>query len=403
MRLHRSWWLLVFPAVIPILLSGSPAVARRPAGGRASTASVVGRLYAETNAKANRIIVLDRHGNGTLTTEQTVSTHGAGATGRKECAQLSKCPFLDAQGQIALANDRHLLFAVNAGSSTVTSFRITAKGLKFADQKSSSGRFPTSLSTSGSLLYVANTGSLNVTGFRFSASGKLTPIPGSGQKLDPAAHPGDVTQIGFDHTGKLLAVSLVHASAVQTFVVSADGTLGSPQTFKPAVKLPFGFVFDPADRMVLTQIHDLAGPHGSVGVYALTGSSGAQLIDSKPTGGFGPCWIVLGSGGRFVYVVNTGSGDPTGATIAVYQLSSAGMLTRIQLTAPLNMPGGKREFERTNELVSSNGRYLYVLVHGKGSSNSRIDIYRVASGGTLTLSGVTATDLPPGISGLAGG
>ncbi len=389
--------------IIAAALAGTQAIARESRAGN-SSATVVGRLYTETNAKANQVIVLDRHADGTLAREQAVSTGGAGGAGRRGCKTVEVCPFVDSEGQIDMIQPRHLLFAVNAGSDTVSSFRVTAHGLKLVDQQPSGGRFPDSVTAKGNLVYVVNTGSLSVTGFRVSAAGKLTPIRGDNRKLDSHARPGTARQIGLDNRSKLLAVTLLNPAEIETFRVSASGALGAPRKFQTNDTLPFGFVFDSADRMVVTQIHDFSGPHGTVAVYKVTASSGAaKTIDLKPASGFGPCWIVLATGSRFVYVVNTGAGTRTGATIAAYQLSGAGVLTQIQVTSPLKTAAGKPEYERTNALLSSDGRYLYVLVPGRTSSTSRLDIYAVRSDGKLTLSGETPSTLAPGISGLAGG
>ena len=51
---------------------------------------------------------------------------------------------------------------VNAGDNTVSSFRVTASGLKLADRVSSGGVLPISLTSSGHLLYVLNELSGNI-------------------------------------------------------------------------------------------------------------------------------------------------------------------------------------------------------------------------------------------------
>ena len=72
------------------------------------------------------------------------------------------CPSLDSQDAIASSSNGKLLFAVNAGSNTVSSFRVTRHGAQLVGQVSSGGMFPNSLTVHGNLLYVLNSNSLNI-------------------------------------------------------------------------------------------------------------------------------------------------------------------------------------------------------------------------------------------------
>ena len=120
-----------------------------------------------------------------------------------------------------------MLFAVNAGSNTISAFHVAANGsLTLAGQTSSDGVFPFSLTMHGNELYVLNTDSASIAGFTFNSAGALTPIPGSIQKLTSDAMPGLSRQIGFDNTGKVLIVTLLMPSEIDTFAVGASGAAG---------------------------------------------------------------------------------------------------------------------------------------------------------------------------------
>ena len=74
------------------------------------------------------------------------------------------CPSLDSQDAIALTPNGKFLFAVNAGSNTVSSFKVTRHGVALVNQVSSGGAFPDSLTVHGNLVYVLNANSLNIQG-----------------------------------------------------------------------------------------------------------------------------------------------------------------------------------------------------------------------------------------------
>jgi len=80
---------------------------------------------------------------------------------------------------------------VNAGSNSISSFRVSNSGaLTLADVEPSGGVFPNSLSVFGNLLYVSNLGDAannipsNITGFHVDNDGLLTPITGATYPLD---------------------------------------------------------------------------------------------------------------------------------------------------------------------------------------------------------------------------
>jgi 6-phosphogluconolactonase (cycloisomerase 2 family) len=372
-------------------------------------AKAVGAVYTETNGSPNRVITFARYANGSLKQRQVINTGGTGGH-QQQPGCTPTCPILDTQGEVNLTQDGKLLFAVNAGSNTVTSFRVTSHGLKRVGVVSSGGVFPNSLTSHGNLLYVLNSNSLNIQGYRFSSGGKLTPVKGSKQSLTPAA-PGFPRQVGFDSTGRVLIVTLLvgpggptsAAHTIDTFPVKANGSAGSPTVHDSTTPLPFGFALSAGNRLVVSQIHDLSGaPNADTASYDVFTSGAVHPVDTQKSGGFAACWVVISGNSRYVYVVNTGGGAPSGATVSAYTMSASGKLKLIQVTPVLKAASGKPEFARTDEILSSDGRYLYVLTPAVMSNTSRIDIYKVVKGGKLKLLGVTPSKLPAGVSGLAG-
>src|SRR4051794_34329217 len=131
----------------------------------------VGAGYTLSNSAAgNAVIAFDRFADGTLVADGVYPTGGLG-TGAG----------LGSQGALATAG--HELYAVNAGSDTITSFRIRPSGLEVDATVPSGGDMPISVTVHDDTLFVLNAGgSGNITGFDVSHH-QLSPIAGSTRAL----------------------------------------------------------------------------------------------------------------------------------------------------------------------------------------------------------------------------
>src|SRR6185437_137744 len=83
-------------------------------------------LYTTTNdPNGNQVITYARHADGTITqTGPLVSTGGKGIASEPPFG----FPIVDSSGSTNITPDGKLLFVVNAGSNSVTSFRVTSSG-----------------------------------------------------------------------------------------------------------------------------------------------------------------------------------------------------------------------------------------------------------------------------------
>jgi 6-phosphogluconolactonase (cycloisomerase 2 family) len=381
-------------------LAGAVILAVAAAGAIAPVASAkrAGAVYTETNGtSANAVVVFDRKANGKLTQRQIVKTGGkGGAQAQPGCTPPGGCPILDADSEVNVSPNGRLVFAVNAGSNSVTSFRETSTGLKRVDRKPSGGTFPTSVTSAGNLLYVLNQNSGSISGFHFSSDGHLHAIAGSSQALSANPPVGfGARQIGFDRTGRLLVVSVLGASVIDTFVLNPSDQPLPATAFPSTTPLPFGFAFDIRNRLVMSQLTNPMAT-GDTAVYDVSSAGSHAPNNTQPSQGAAPCWVAITKNGRYVFVVNTGGGAP--ATITRYALENNGTLTFLGLTPP-----NGNEFARTDEVLSRDSKYLYVLVPSVAKGNtSHIDEYRVGSNGDLTLIGATPQTLAVGVSGLDG-
>ena len=119
------------------------------------------------DASENSILVYSRNANGLLTFQGAVSAHGRGSGGILDPLQ--------SQGSLVLSQDGSFLFAANAGSGTISSFRVRRYGLDFVGEVHSGGEGP--ISIAGDLLYVLNIA--DITGFRVLRDGTLRAVPSS--------------------------------------------------------------------------------------------------------------------------------------------------------------------------------------------------------------------------------
>jgi 6-phosphogluconolactonase len=376
---------------VAVTVAAAPAEAKKP----------VGAVYTETNGTvANKVMKFDRYADGRIKRRQVIGTGGQGARQLQPgCNPPGGCPILDTSGEVLVTPNGRLVFAVNAGSNTITAFRETRRGLKRADQVDSGGMFPESLTVHGHKLYVLNENSASIAGFRFSSKGKLKPIAGSIQSLS-AGRETLPRQIGFDRTGRMLAVTLLTANTIDTFVLKADGAPNPavPRgSFPSSTALPFGFAFDPKNRLVVSQVKSLS-EFGTTSTYGVDPKSGKLTpIATVSSQGAAPCWVEITGDGRYAFIVNASATDaPGGPTITRYGLGSGGSLNFLGLTQP-----DQGEFARTDEALSRDSRYLYVLAPSIfDAGTSHIDQYRVKKNGGLKHIRATPSTLPASLSGL---
>jgi 6-phosphogluconolactonase len=312
-----------------------------------------------------------------------------------------------------MTSNGKLVFAVNGGSDTVTSFRVTGRGLKRVDTESTGGDLPNSLVARNGLLYVLNTTSGNIYGLRYTSTGKLTQIPNStkpiaGQGQNTIFPSGGARQIGFDNTGSWIVITELATvgpagpppGLITSFKVNPDGTPGFPQSVKSQTPLPFGFAFNQNNVMVLSEVNDPNGTtDGSVSSYGYDAGSGTPAAIPPPltSGGALPCWVSLTKDGVHAFVINTGAGRPAGA--AKYSVGPTGSLTANGVT---EAPAGT--FLWTDPAQSADSKYLYVLAPTgpMNTKKSHVDAYKVSAAGNLKFIGSTKKNMPAGVSGLDG-
>ena len=368
------------------LLVASLSLLGTAAAASASTASpVTGYTYIDGNtATANTIDGFARHADGSITA-MAGSPFAAGGAGLGTG--------LASQGAIQATQDGRYLLAVDAGSNQISVLRVTAGGVPalVGQPVSSGGIKPVSVAVSPSgLVYVANsgTGGSNYTGFRLSFNGTLTPVPGSTYAVPDGSGLGDVF---FNALGDHLIGTRTGTSLIDSFVVLPGGRLlaaqGSPFTGQGLGQL--GGEFSPASpsQLFVSDAHNGAGL-GTISAYrdGLLGQLSSIGASPYADGQTAPCWVEISHDGRYLFAVNTGSGN-----ISSYSVNPDGSLVLIGSTP---ITGGGADIDAR---LSPDGKYLLV----DGSGMHFVSVFAV-SGGTLTEVPSSPTPLPAGVTSSAG-
>jgi len=342
----------------------------------------VGAVYVASNdPSGNEILVFARDARGNLTPADPVATGGLG-TGSG----------LGNQGGLALSADERFLYAVNAGSDSISAFEVGADGLERIATYASGGSRPVSLALDRRLLYVLNAGGMagsadRVTGFFVGPDGSLEPIPGSERPLSAVSTAP--AQIGFAADGRFLLVTEKATNAITVFAVGNDGTLDAGRSQPSVGATPFGFDVDQRGRVYVSEAFGGAPEASTVSAYALDADGNLTVVDpSVPTTETAACWFALADNGRFGYTTNTGSSTLTG--FAVAPDGSLRLLDADGATA--SSDGGPIDLG-----FSRDGRNVYAL-NGAGHA---ISAYRV-DGGDGSLEPIGRVEgLPAGANGLA--
>lgn len=325
-----------------------------------------GAVFVMTNAaEKNEIIAYSRAKNGALQEDSRFETGGRGSGGLVDP--------LESQGSLILNQDHSLLFAVNAGSGSISVFRVDHSKLSLLDVVPSGGSEPNALAQHGDLLYVLNTGgSSGVAGFRLKEDGKLRSIANSVRFL--STNTSGAASLSFSPDGRFLAVTERLTNDIDVFSVRDDGTLSPIVVNQDALPGTFAVTFAPNGTALVVETGPAGVQNGStISSYRVLDDGSLFSISSGvPTLGAATCWNVVTPDGRFVYTNNAGSSDISGFAVA-----SSGTLTPLPGTVQATNPSGSSNIDIT---VTSNGKFIYSLNAGIGT----IGIFAINQDGTLT-------------------
>jgi 6-phosphogluconolactonase (cycloisomerase 2 family) len=350
---------------VPLALTAHPAQA---------SPAAPGAVYVLSNqVSGNSVLTYDRFADGRLAATGSVSTGGAGTGGG-----------LGSQGAVILDDSGRHLYAVNAGSDSVSSFRVTPDGLDLVGTVASGGSRPTSLTVRGDLLYVLNAGDTgNIAGFNVD-DGALTPLAGSSRALSTSA--SAPAQVQFSPKGDWLVVSERATNRLSLYAVGSDGLPTATSVIASAGTTPFGFAFTRQGTAIVSEAAGGAADASTVSSYDLRGGALQVVSPAVPTTETAACWIAVTGNGRFAYAGNAGSASITG-----YGVGTDGSLSILDADGKTGTAAaGVIDLD-----VSVNSRFLYGRL-----SNGTVGGWAVAADGSLTAL-VSAAGLPAGAAGIA--
>ena len=358
-------------AVAATALFATPALA---APEPAESGNPTSAVFVQTDGLAgNAVVAYDRAPDGSLHQAGTYPTGGLGGalTG-------SVVDHLASQG--SLVYDRGLLYAVNAGSNTVTVFVVHGDRLIRVETLGSGGAFPVSVTTHGALVYVLNARNGGSVQGYVRVGDILVRVPSWNRALglDATRTPEFTStpgQVAFTPDGsKLVVTTKGNGSAIDVFGVNRLGAL-SPQPAKNVEPgaVPFAVTFDAGGHLVVAE----AGTN-AVATFSIRADGTLAPVAQAATGQAATCWIA-GAGASF-FASNAGS-----ASLSGFADAGSGALVARGNTAT--------DAGTVDAAVSGDGHFLYVQAGKAGI----VDAFRIGAGGSLTAVGSVV--VPDGIGG----
>ena len=361
MRVPRGFRpaLVTAAAVAAVATAATPAFAstERPAGLPGASSAV----FVQTDDTAgNHVVAYHRAADGTLTPAGSYATGGRGGI-----LAGSVVDHTASQGSLAYDPAHALLYAVNAGSDTITVFGVSGDRLTRREVLGSGGSFPVSVAVHGDLVYVLNALSGgNVQGFKV-IGGFLAPLPGSRRHLglDPAETPQFTStpgQVAFTPDGSQLVVTTKNnGNDIDVFGVGFGGRLSARPVVNPEPgTVPFAISFDSSGHLVIAE----AGTN-ALATFVLSSRGTVRLLNQAGTGQAATCWVT--PAGPYLFASNAGSANVSGF------ISSAG--------GALTLLGSTGTDAGTVDAAAAAG-FLYVQT----GANGIVDEFAIGTGGSLT-------------------
>ncbi|PTN52988.1 hypothetical protein C9J98_17970, partial [Stenotrophomonas panacihumi] len=283
----------------------------------------MGAVYLITNEENNAVVAMPIRRDGTLSTGRLASTCGSGASGIDGSTNQSAGPdALFSQSSLTVAGQN--LFAVNAGSNTVSMFAIDARDptkLTMVGQPAAvPGDFPTTVAASADhgLVCVGATGATaGVSCATFSAQGLGTMDAlrsfSLGQTTPPVGPTNTVSQVFFsedgstlfstvkgdptkNNTGFLAAFAVTSGANGSAASVSQDGTQSSPA----GTAVLFGAATIPGSSSLFVTDASFGAAVLDVGASGAATVAGKGVVDGQKA----TCWATVSNATNTAFVTD---------------------------------------------------------------------------------------------------
>ena len=367
----RRWsaFLAAAAAVLGAFAALTPVAYARAADGPSLFDRGNQAVFVQTDTTTgNTVVAYSRAADGSLTAAGAYATGGLGGV-----LSGSVVDHLASQGSLVYDREHALLYAVNAGSNTVSVFSVRGDRLSLNQVVSSGGTFPVSVAVHDDVVYVLNAENGGAVQGYHVLFDHLIALPGSNRPLglNPAATPQFTNtpgQVAFSPDGsQLIVTTKANGNDIDVFGVGFFGLLSStPVVNSEPGTVPFAVSFDRAGHLVVAE----AGTN-ALASFRLNADRTLTQLAAVPTGQAATCWVAP-AGGWF-YASNAGSGS-----VSSFQSGFAGQLTLLGATA--TDPG------TVDASASPDGRFLYVQTGASGI----VDEFQVDADGSLTEIGTVA-------------
>jgi hypothetical protein len=352
-------------SLVGALTLGAALVAAPTTAGAATTAKPANpstAVFVQTDdVTGNAVVAYDRSADGTLTQTGIYRTGGLG--GSLTGAVVDR---LASQGSLTYDRLSNSLYAVNAGSNTLTVFAVRGDHLSRTQVISSGGTFPLSVASHGHLVYVLNgLDGGSIQGY-YRLGHHLTLIPRWHRSLDlPVTEPQFTHvpgQVAFTPNGSRLVITTKAAgNSVDIFRLGVFGRPSrTPVENYLGSAVPFGAVFDRAGHLVIAN----AGTN-TVASFTISAAGVLNPVDSVETGQAATCWVVRN--GDYVYASNAGSASLSGVLADGH--------SALTLLGTTSTDAGTVDAAATRD-----GQFIYVQTGAAGV----VDEYHADADGSLT-------------------
>ena len=351
-----------------------------PPASAAPGPTAAGVVFVANDARdGNRVIAYDRAADGSLRQAGSYRTGGNG--GVLDGAVVDNTA---SQGALTADREHNELYAVNAGSNTLSVFGVRGDRLQLRQVIGSGGAFPVSVTVHGDQVFVLDARAGGAIQGYLNLRGRLIAIPAWHRALglDPSATPEFTHtpgQVAFTPDGRHLVVTT--KANTNSIVVYNLGPLGALSA-RPVIRaedgtVPFAVAFDASGHLAVAD----AGPN-AVATYSIRRDGVLVPLAVTPTGQAATCWIAIS--GRLAVASNAGSG-----TVTRLAVDAAGRTTKLGDTAA----GGGT----VDTAFTPDGRFLYVQSGAAGE----VTAFAVHPDGTVTVRGTVTVPDAVGGEGIA--
>ena len=355
----------------------------------------------------NQIVAYARSAEGVLTQIDVYDTGGLGENIRNSGANP-----LASQDPLIVSKDNRFVFAVNAGSESISSFVInddfslTPASLNMSTTGNSNAQNPVTLTIFDDTLYVANSGAFfdaegnpattlpdprfrsasSIIGFTVNDDGTLTELAGS-EIPNIGANAGSIE---FSSDGGFLYITERRTNDIVTVEMDENQLpVGVSSRITSITEQPFGTDLYPTENGDILLISE--GNNGAPGLSALssyliedsgdlTGISVSSGVAGDPllTGFTFGCWVefVETPTGDFAYVSNTPDG-----VISSFAVGDEGGLTILEQTAGVT---GIEGDDTQNGAGVLDAEIVFPFLYQVVNNDSRIAQFVINEDGTLT-------------------